>query len=705
MESYVPPGAPVGLRFANALSLGMPRPAPLSPVQQATLAAAARCIVPHAFHDDARGDALLRALLARIAALPARKQRELRLALTLFGSRAGTVGTGFLPRPFRTQSPDRQAEHLERWLTSAVPALRTIAQAIRRLVIFTEYTTAAAHREIGYHGPYHTRGPAFPWEGALPGAETDTEPVARAADPGAAHHPPPFRSTLTPLALDGKTLRADAIVIGSGAGGATAAARLAESGLDVLILEAGALRDGHDFTEVELDALGHLYAEGGQRTTDDLGVSLVQGVGVGGGTNVNWMVMLRTPDWVLDEWATAHGTEGMRPADLAPTFDQIEDEVHARLVPDDAHSPSNRIILDGSARLGWSARSVRINARGCVRTGFCGYGCRTGAKQGGLQTYLPRAQAAGARLLPNATVETIRIVERKGTFPTKRLTVRHTTSTGETRMLRAEAPIVIVAGGAIETPALLQRSRMGGGGTGRFLRLHPTTGVFGRYDHPIYGAGGIPMTTVNDQFHRLDANGYGVWIESPPLHPGIGAPAAPGFGAAHRETMLAFDHLGALVILARDGAQRGHSDGEVRARRDGSIAIAYRLNAADARHLEEGIVAAARIHFAAGARSVITGHTPGITLRHDAEVDRLRGLPMGANQIALFSAHLNGTARLGADRTTSACDPHGEVWGAPGVFVADGSLLPTAPGVNPQETIMALATVIADRIARRYRTG
>jgi choline dehydrogenase-like flavoprotein len=169
--------------------------------------------------------------------------------------------------------------------------------------------------------------------------------------------------------------------------------------------------------------------------------------------------------------------------------------------------------------------------------------------------------------------------------------------------------------------------------------------------------------------------------------------------------MLAFDHLAALVILARDGAQRGHSDGEVRARRDGSLSIRYRLSAADARHLEEGMVAAARIHFAAGARSVITGHTPHITLEHDAQVDQLRGRPMGANQIALFSAHVNGTARLGADRASSGCDPHGEVWGAPGVFVTDGSLLPTAPGVNPQETIMAIVTLIADRIARRYRTA
>ena len=676
--------------------------APLTPAQRLTLEAAARRIVPHAFEDAARGQRLLRLLETRIAGLPARKRRDIGTALSILGSRAAALTTGLLPTPFVRQRPADQDHHLAAWIGSGIPALRSIAQAVRRLVILTEYTTPEAHAEIRYHGPYHTRAPRYGWEGALPGVATDAEPVARHPDPASAHHPAPFRTTLAPLALDGNTLRADAIVIGTGAGGAVMAARLAEAGLDVLVLEAGALRDGRDFAEHEREALANLYAEGGQRTTDDLGVAMVQGVGVGGGTNVNWMVMLRTPDWVLDEWTAAHGTEGMDPRAMAPIFARIEDEVHARVVPDDAHSPSNRVILDGAAALGWRARAVAINAKDCVRTGFCGAGCRTGAKQGGLQTYLPRAQAAGARLLPHATVDRIALVSRAGAFPTKRVHLRHAAPGAPAREVVAEAPIVVVAGGAIETPALLQRSGLGGGGTGRFLRLHPTTGVFGMYDRELYGAGGIPMSAMCDEYHRLDAHGYGVWIESPPLHPGIGAPAAAGFGADHRRTMLDFNRVGALVVLARDGARRGHSDGEVRVRRDGSLAIRYALSAADARHLEQGMVAAAQLHFAAGAHTVQSGHAPTVTLQHAGELDRLRGRPMGANQVTLFSAHVNGTARLGADRRTSGVDPHGEVWGAPGVFVADGSLLPTAPGVNPQETIMALVTLIAERlIARR----
>jgi choline dehydrogenase-like flavoprotein len=686
----------------------------LSLTRRTTLAEIARALVPHAFAEPARGERLIDLIDARIAGLAPHKQRDLHIAITLLGSRLASLFAGLPPKPFVQLSAEQRERVLTRFAESELGLARSIVQAVRKTILLTEYTTPEAQLELGYHGPYHTRGPAVPWEGALPGTPSDAEPVLRAPLPDAAHRQPPRAAALSALALepgaaavrDAATLTADAIVIGTGAGGAVAAARLAEAGMDVLILEAGALRSGGDFTEDEGRMFDALYAEGGQRTTDDLGVSFVQGVGVGGGTTVNWMVMLRTPDWVLDEWATRHGAEGMRAADLAPYFARIEDEVHSRIVPDDAHSPNNRIILDGARQLGWSARSAAINAKDCVRTGFCGYGCRTGAKQGGLQTYLPRAQAAGARLLPDARALRIEVIERGGSFPKKRVTFTHTAHTsGAVRTLTAEAPIVVVAGGAVETPVLLQRSQMGGGGTGRFLRLHPTTGLFGIYDREMVGSSGIPLSSLCDEYLRQDRAGYGAWIECPPLHPGLAAVAAPGVGAAHRDVMRRFPNIGTLIVLTRDGAQQDHSDGEVRLRRNGTTSIRYALNPADARHMEQGLVAAARLHFAAGAREVLSGHKRCVTLRSPADIDALRGRPFRANDIALFSAHVNGTCRLGSDRQTAGTDPHGKVYGAPGVFVADGSLLPTALGVNPQETIMVLATIVAERIASRRRPG
>lgn len=661
--------------------------------------------MPHAFADTARGQALLDALVARIARLSPRKRRDLGLAISLIGARPAAVVAGLPPSRFEKQSLPNRTRILEAWTQSRIPLLRTVAQSLRRLVLLIEYGTEAAQREVGYRGAYHTRGPSVAWEGALPGTPSDDEPIARAPIPETAHRQPVSPTRLAPLALDGSVLRCDAVVIGTGAGGATAAACLAESGLDVIIVESGELVHPAEFDEREGPLFERLYADGGLRTTDDLGVAMVQGVTVGGSTTVNWMIMLRTPDWVLDEWTRFHGTEGMSAAELAPVFTRVERELHARRVPADAHSPNNRIVLDGAAALGWSSQHAVINARNCIRTGFCGYGCRSGAKQGTLETYLPRALAAGARLVVNAEAQRIEFVERGGPFPKKRVVVRQTLPDGRVRDVSIEAKAVVVAGGAVGTPALLQRSGLGGGGVGKYLRLHPTTGLLGIYEREIYAAGGIPLTSVCDEFHRLDANGYGAWIETPPLHPALAATACPGIGEPHRQRMLRFRNTGSLIILTRDGADRGVSNGDVRLRRDGSISIRYQLGRTDRAHALAGLEAAARLHFAAGATEVISGHARPVTLRHPDEIPRLRDRPMGPNDMPFFSAHVNGTCRIGTDPRTAGTNPQGERFGAPGVFVADGSLLPTAPGVNPQETIFALSTIIAERIASRLKTG
>lgn len=689
--------------YLSAVMSAHSGPAPLTAAQRTTLAAAAEAVVPHAFADPARGRALVDAVLARIAALNPRKQRDLRRALAVLGSRAAAVVAGLPPRPLHRLRVEQRARLIDRWVHARIPLMRTVVQAVRRLILLVEYGTAAAQAEVGYPGAYHLRGPRVAWEGALAGVPSDDDPVARAPIPDDAHRPAPAPVRVSPMILDGSTLRADAVVIGSGAGGATAAARLAESGLDVIILEAGELAGGADFDEREGPLFQRLYADAGLRCTDDLGVSLVQGISVGGSTTVNWMMMLRTPDWVLDEWTREHGAEGMSAAELRQVFERVESETHTRRVPDDAHSPNNRILLDGARALGWSAQSAMINARGCVRTGFCGYGCRTGAKQGAMETYLPRAAAADARLVTHGRVTGIELLERGPGFPRKRVRFRHTPPGGRARDLAIEAPIVVLAAGAIETPALLQRSGLSGGGVGRYLRLHPTTGLFGRYEHEIYAAAGIPLSAICDEHLRADANGYGTWIECPPMHPALAASACPGIGASHRALMRDFGSTGTLIVLTRDGARRGHSDGEVQARRDGTVSIKYRLSREDAAHLRLGLEAAARLHFAAGAREVISGHARPVVMRRPADAARLHERPTGPNDIALYSAHVNGTCRLGTDPRHAGTDPHGERFGAPGVFVADGSLLPTAPGVNPQETIYALATVVAERIASRWQ--
>jgi choline dehydrogenase-like flavoprotein len=166
--------------------------------------------------------------------------------------------------------------------------------------------------------------------------------------------------------------------------------------------------------------------------------------------------------------------------------------------------------------------------------------------------------------------------------------------------------------------------------------------------------------------------------------------------------MTGFARLGSLIVLVRDGAERERSQGEVRIARDGRVRLRYRVGDRERRQLAAGVAAAARIHLAAGAMEALTlHHRPG-RVRTEAAVAGLAALPFGPNRVGLFSAHVNGTCRLGRDRRISGCTPDGERYGVRGLYVADGSLLPTAPGVNPQETIMAVATVVARRIHERH---
>jgi len=502
-------------------------------------------------------------------------------------------------------------------------------------------------------------------------------------------------------------LRAGVCVIGTGAGGAVAAARLAEAGHEVVLLEEGGDYTAADFTEEEGPMTARLYAEGGTRATDDLSVAVFQGRSVGGGTTVNWMIMLRTPPYVLEEWETEHGLYGMGPKEMAPVFEEVEEEVHARTVPNDAHSPNNRIVLEGARKPGWSAYSGKINASGCVRAGFCGLGCRYDAKQSMLLNYLPRAIEAGARLYSDVRAERIELAERGGPAPLKRVfvTVLDSDTGRERGRVVVEAPIVVSAAGAVGTPTLLQRSGLASEGTGKYLRFHPTSMVLGRYDEEIYAGAGIPLSAVCDEFLKNDGAGYGFWIECPPLHPYLFSVTVPGFGEAHRQTRVQFPNTGMLISLVRDGADKNLSNGSVSTDRKGRTRIRYKLGPKDRRHTIAGLKAAARLHLAVGAREALTLHTGECRVRSERDLDLLERQGYGANQFGLFTAHVNGACRMGRDPATSGCTPDGEVHGVPGFYVTDGSLLPTAPGVNPQETIMALSSVLSRRIAERHPTG
>ena len=655
--------------------------------------------------------------LERLATLPAHKQQEFALALRLLASRIGvSLAISRLSR-FSALSESNRRRCVAAWIASPIPVVRAAIQAVRKLVLATHYAAPKVTLALGYPRPFRLREPAYGWEGPLPEASADQRADERSEVPedGPVRRRPitlPAHLSADPLpagvvveATGPAHRRADVVVIGSGAGGAVAAATLAEAGFEVVIVEGGDWHSRADFIEDDAAMTARLFADGGLRATDDGSIALLQGETVGGSTTVNWMLMLRTPDFVLEQWARESGATGMSPREMAPVFEDIERVVHARPVPDAAHSANNRLLLDGARQLNWRARGGVISANGCVRCGFCSAGCRHDAKQSALVTWLPRALAAGAQLHANAWVERIERRERDratGTTPLKRVHIRARGADGARHALTIDAPVVIAAGGAVGTPALLERSGMGGGGVGQFLRLHPVVFGFGVYERDIAAGTGIPMTTICDEQLRWNGTDYGFWIETPPVSPWFAAVAIPSFGHAHAARMASYNQLGVLLSLTRDGAERHVSSGRVSVNRRGETSIRYRLTREDARRVRASLGAMAQLHFAAGATEVFTGHAVPRVARRLSEIEALMDGPMAPNALAMGSAHVNGTCRMGVDRQTSGATPDGERHGVRGLYISDGSLLPTALGVNPQATIMAVARVVAGRIAASH---
>ncbi|RMF51226.1 MAG: oxidoreductase [Chloroflexota bacterium] len=509
--------------------------------------------------------------------------------------------------------------------------------------------------------------------------------------------PPRAAKPLQPLRFEGDTtLETDVVIVGSGAGGGVLAAELSAAGLDVIVLEKGGYYAEPDFDGYEVRSQERMFEKGGFMVSEDLGMMILAGSTLGGGTTVNWAAALRTPEAVLAEWAQHYGvdfTDG--------TFERALDAVSARLhVTEEESAPNarNAVLVRGAQALGYTVKVIPRNVKGCADCGACGFGCAHGAKQGTLKTYLRDACRYNTRLAVGAHVD--RVLIEDGAACGVQGTVQSVSGAPVRLTVRARA--VAVCGGALHTPALLLRSGLTNAHIGRNLHLHPSTGAFGFYAEPINGWSGVMMSHYVPQFNNLDGRGYGVTLESAPGHPGLAAVALPWQdGLQHKQLMARYAHLANILIITRD-----RDSGRVGLKRDGAPAIFYRLSSHDRAHLLRGVIEALRIHYAAGAEVLAAPHHRVPIYRRDqgdfeAWLGQVAEAGLPSNAFILGSAHQMSSCRMAANPARGAIGPDGETFEVRNLFVADASALPTASGVNPMLTIMAMAYIIAQRMKAR----
>ncbi|KAK0784301.1 hypothetical protein LTR75_013866 [Friedmanniomyces endolithicus] len=536
----------------------------------------------------------------------------------------------------------------------------------------------------------------------------------------------PFTFLQIPPSTDNvpEVLEADVVVVGSGCGGAVAAKTFAEAGMKVIVVDKSYYWPPEHLPMSEHEGFAHLFANGGALQSDDSTMAIVAGSAWGGGGTASSVENGRTNS------VFTHFTSAAYQADLDAVCDRMGVGTAAI-----EHNKTNQVLLDGARKLGWNAKAVPQNTGGKAHNcGYCTLGCGSSGKQGPAETFLPDAGRAGATFIEGFDVEEVlfenstglgdkRAVGIKGVWMSRDSSGGVAGTDRSSRQVIIEAPKVIVSCGSLYTPVLLRRSGLTNPHIGRHLHMHPVCLVGAVWDEDTMPWEGSILTTVINEFENLDGEGYGVKLEANCMLPGFFLPLFPWrSGLEFKEFAAKMKRMTGYISLARDRyGGRVYPDPV-----DSSQArIQYAPSKHDKAHILEGMVHLAELLYVEGAKEIFTSipstpsfvrpfadpeakvqvtgiHAPSI---NDAEfqawLTKLRRAGLPSPDTGFASAHQMGSCRMGTSPHNSAVDPNGRVWGTQGLYVCDASVFPSASGVNPMVTNMAISRGVARHIVER----
>ncbi|KAF2660095.1 long-chain fatty alcohol dehydrogenase [Lophiostoma macrostomum CBS 122681] len=668
----------------------------ISTLQGISAEADSDVLVANYLAESASSNPALRESFYRMLALYMRPsmRKDLTFVLNLLGTRAGSLLlTGFIT-PIADQSVHVRETILKGWKIARLPLLRqlyaTFTALSKRLWILT---TPTLLRILGV--------PRVP-VGMKPGNGFE------------------FEFIQFPPGDEIATIETDVVVVGSGCGGGVCAKNLAESGHRVIVVEKSYHWTPEHLPMREADGLNHLFINGGVITSDDASISIVAGQAWGGGGTVNWSACLQTQAFVRKEWADS----GL-PFFTSAEFQQSLDRVCARMGVSADHieqTRSNQILMEGARKLGYTHKPVPQNTGGNPhRCGHCSFGCGSCEKQGPVVSFLPDAARSGADFIEGFQADRILFssaqgdkvaIGVEGTWTSRDINGGVAGEPTVRRKVIIKAKRVIVSSGTMQSPLLLLRSGLRNYHIGRNLHIHPAGGVGAIFDEEIKPWEGAILTSVVSEFENMDGKGHGVKIEATNMMPSLWLVFLQWedglqykLQAARMRNMIG--HV--VIVRERDGGQV-YPDPI-----DGQVRVKYTTSGFDKKSMMDGMVAAAKIQYVEGAREIFVP-TPGVpTFVRDAAtssdtgindakfqawLEKMKSVGFPTPGTFFASAHQMGTCRMSASAKAGVVDPQGQVWGTKNLYIADASVFPSASGVNPMVTNMAISDWISRGVSK-----
>ena len=620
---------------------------------------------------------------------------------SIFSTRAGCLLTTGSTTSFHLQSVNVRHQVLQNWLQSYIPPLRQGAKGLSLLFKSAWLKQSPTiGRILGFpRAPVHGK----------PGKGFD------------------YSFTQFPPGSDAEVLETDVVIVGSGCGGSVCAKNLSEAGSRVVVVDKAYHFPPEHLPMSEADAGVHLFMNGGTEASDDNSIIVIAGQAWGGGGTINWSASLQTQGFVRKEWADG-GLPFFTSSDFQTSLDRV---CHLMGVSANQieHNKTNDVLLEGARKLGYSVKPVPQNTAG--KRHYCGYctlGCGSAEKQGPVVSTLPAAEKAGAHFIEGFNVESVLFEQVKGkkTAIGVRGTWRSRDGSGgvsgpdkTTRTVIIKSKRVIVSAGTLQSPLLLLRSGLSNPQIGRNLKLHPVTLVGATFPERVNPWEGGILTAVVDEFQNLDTHGHGTKLEAMTMLPSWYMPFMPWTSGLDFKLFCAkFKHMTGFISLARDrDSGRVYPDPT-----DGRCRIQYSPSAYDRSNMLEGILALAKICYVSGATEIFTATAsvptfvrqdtkfeegqpePGINdVRFQAWLAEIKKKGLFAPDTCFGSAHQMGTCRMGSSPGNSVVDSSGKVWGTEGLYMADASIFPSASGVNPMVTNMAISDWISRKMARNLR--